>query len=143
MMKTDRYSTQLNVKCTSEQAFKALTIHLDKWWGDQDQPVTKVGDVFTVSWGEPWYQFETIEYVPNEKVSWECVDSKQIIGDLEGVEKEWMGTKLYWTISEVQGEVIIDFQHEGLVPEFICYDVCSTAWSRFIEFDLKEYLESS
>ncbi len=136
------YSVRIVVKCTEESAFAALTTKIGSWWGDQNKPADQLGDVFTMSWGEPWYQFKVTEYVLNKRIVWECIDSKQIIGDLEGVEKEWVGTRLQWTISKSnENEIELHFKHEGLIPELICYDLCSHTWDRFITFNLKKYLE--
>ncbi len=143
-LKSKSYSTRLIVRCSEKNAFEALSTKIGDWWGDQDKSAKQLGDVFTISWGEPWYQFRVVEYVPNKKIIWECIDSKQIIGDLDGVEKEWVGTQLQWTISESnKSEIELEFKHEGLVPEFICYDFCSNTWDRFIAFNLKKHLENN
>lgn len=142
-LEENSYSVQVSLNCSSKRVFEALSTKIELWWGDQDRPVSQVGDVFTVSWGEPWYQFRVVNYEPNTSVVWECIDSRQIIGDLEGVEKEWVGTQLKWTIDQITPQKThLHFVHEGLVPEFICYDVCSTTWDRFITFNLKKYVES-
>ncbi len=136
------YSTKITARCTPQKAFEALSSRVSEWWGDQDAPVLKKGDVFKVSWGEPWYQFEVTDYHPNEKIVWTCIDAHQIIGDLEDVEKEWVGTQLVWHIKPINANQIeIDFTHQGLVPAFICYDFCSNTWDRFITFNLKKFLE--
>ncbi len=136
------YSKTVKINCSPSAAFDALSIKIGDWWGDQDKPANQLGDVFTMSWGEPWYQFKIVEYITHEKITWECIDSKQIIGDLEGVEKEWVGTQLQWTISQLnENEIELIFKHEGLAPDFICYDFCSNTWDRFLTFNLKKYLE--
>ncbi|OEK00267.1 hypothetical protein BFP97_01505 [Roseivirga sp. 4D4] len=138
------YSNVLRVNTLDETAFEALSIKIGDWWGDQDKPAQGLGDVFTMSWGEPWYKFKVVAFEPNEKIVWECIDSKQIIGGLAGVEKEWVGTQLQWTINKLnEDEIELQFRHEGLVPEFLCYDFCSHTWDRFIDFNLKKYLEGS
>lgn len=138
------YSNKLEIETSDKDAFEALSTKVGEWWGDQDKPVKQVGDVFTMSWGEPWYQFKVVELIPNKLIVWECIDSKQIIGDLDGVEKEWVGTQLQWKIDKLdQNKIELRFNHKGLVPEFICYDFCSSTWDRFIEFNLKKYLEMS
>ena len=136
------YQKSITIKTSQSLIYNALCNELSQWWGDMDKPANKIGDVFTVSWGEPWYKFKVIKYEPYKKLSWECIDSNQIIGDLKGVQKEWVGTKLHWKIKQNDlGKSQLNFTHEGLVPEFICYDVCSNAWSDFIGISLKEYLE--
>ncbi len=138
------YSTKLIIKSSEENVFDALSIKIGDWWGDQDKPAQQLGDEFTISWGEPWYQFKVVESVPCRSITWECIDSKQIIGDLVGVEKEWVGTQLQWTINKLsEREIELQFTHEGLVPEFICYTFCSNTWDRFIAYNLKKYLEGS
>lgn len=132
------------INCADKDVFEALSTKIGAWWGDQDHPARQVGDVFTMSWGEPWYKFKVVESVPNQTMVWECIDANQIIGDLDGVEKEWVGTLLRWRINKMNdNQVELSFQHEGLVPEFICYDFCSNTWDRFIDFNLKKYLEGN
>ena len=117
------YRQSVLVSTNHQKTFEALSLNIDQWWGDVDNPPQKLGDVFTVSWGEPWYQFKITEYNPFEKITWECIDANQIIGGLEGVEKEWVGTKLSWEIKNTNSnEVQVTGTHQGLIPQFICYD---------------------
>ena len=142
--KNTSYSADLRIRTSAELAFEALSTKIGAWWGDQDKAVKQLGDVFTVSWGEPWYQFKVVAFSPRDSITWECIDAKQIIADLEGVEKEWVGTQIHWTIKQSSaGEIVLHFTHEGLVPEFTCYDFCSRTWDRFLHGNLKDYLERS
>ncbi len=136
------YSISVSIQADAGKVFEALSGGISDWWGYMDQPVKKKGDIFTVSWGEPWYRFRVMEFKPNEKIYWECMDANQIIGDMKGVQKEWVGTKLLWTIEPINAkEVTVTLIHRGLVPEFNCYDFCSSTWDRFIGDRLKKYLE--
>lgn len=138
------YKKSVSIRTTKEAAFEALTKGIDKWWGNTDKPVEGKGDIFTVSWGEPYYRFKVIEFEPSIRITWECIESKQIIGDLEGVEKEWVGTKLFWNIQgNGDNKVTVSLLHQGLVPGLICYDVCSSTWDSFIGESLKNYLEKN
>lgn len=137
------YQTAVIIKSDSELIFKALTKDLSAWWGNMDKKVKKEGDIFTISWGEPWYKFKVIKYKPNKEIIWQCIDANQIIGNLKGVQKEWVGTQLEWKIEPAENSISkVTFLHQGLVPEFICYNVCSSAWDRFIGDALKKYVES-
>ncbi|MEE9362346.1 MAG: hypothetical protein V3U92_07095 [Cellulophaga sp.] len=138
---TDYRKTVL-ISSNKEDVFKALTEELSNWWGTMDNIVQKKEDIFTVSWGEPWYKFKVVELNPFSIITWECIDCNQIIGDLEGVEKEWVGTRLQWEIKTIKHkEVEVSLIHQGLIPEFTCYKVCSSAWDSFIGTNLKDYLE--
>ena len=139
----NHFTSTIEIYTLPAYVFKALTKELSLWWGKQDKPVSAKGDVFRVSWGEPWYEFNVIEYEPDLTVTWECVDANQIIGGLEGVQKEWVGSQVRWKIEKLDGgKCRISCLHKGLTPSLICYDVCSSTWNRYIHFELKEYLES-
>ena len=136
------YNKTVLISSNKEEVYLALTEEISKWWGDIDNIVQKKGDIFTVSWGEPWYKFKVTEFKPFNKITWECIDCNQIIGDLKGVEKEWVGTKLQWEIKTINDkEVEVNIIHQGLIPEFACYKVCSSAWDNFVGNSLKNYLE--
>lgn len=136
------YTTSVTITADAQPVFEALTARIDSWWGKIDKPVSQTGDEFTVYWGEPWYRFRVIEYLPNEKVRWECIDANQIIGDMQGVEKEWVGTRLFWEIRQKNiSDVEVTLFHEGLVSDFLCFDVCSRTWDSYIKTHLKNYLE--
>jgi len=136
------YKQQVSINASTKLVFQAIAEDLGKWWGDMDKPVQNQGDVFTVSWGEPWYQFEVVEYEPFKKITWSCIDANQIIDGLEGVEKEWVGTQVVWElVEEGNGTVKVSMAHQGLIPNFTCFDVCSSAWDHFITGSLKSYLE--
>ena len=137
------YSTQIQLNHPSSLVFKAITHELGNWWGPQDNLINAAGDIFKVSWGEPWYAFEVKEYIKDKYVLWHCIDANQIIDGLEGVQKEWVGTTLHWNLKEISNNTCeLHFLHQGLVPEFICYDFCSSTWDRFLLHGLKEYLAS-
>lgn len=136
------YSRILKIDASAEAIFEALTVDLEGWWGKMDKPVTTAGDVFKVVWRDPWYQFEVTTFAPPYQVNWRCIDANQIIHGLEDVQKEWVGTELQWRIEpEEKGSCMVLFRHQGLVPDFICYDFCSKAWDHFLGERLKAYLE--
>ena len=136
------YNRTIEIIAPAKAIFHALTNDLQGWWGAMDKGVSQSGDVFTVSWGEPWYRFEVIKYNAPTAVSWRCVDANQIIPGLEGVQKEWVGTQLHWRIETIDSNTSrVKFRHEGLVPAFVCYDFCAASWDQFFGKRLKEYLE--
>ena len=136
------YKKTVLISSNKENVFKSLTEEISNWWGNMDNTVQKEGDIFTVSWGEPWYKFKVLEFTPFSIITWKCIDCNQIIGSLKDVEKEWIGTKLQWEIKTIKGkEVEVSLIHQGLIPEFTCYKVCSSAWDNFIGNSLKNYLE--
>ncbi|MBT8195170.1 MAG: SRPBCC domain-containing protein [Bacteroidia bacterium] len=130
------YEKEILVNCTPEQAFNALTKELILWWGEVDNQIGKAGDGFTIFFGVEGWKFKVIEFEPNAKLTWKCVDG------LVKFNKEWIGTTLYWTIEEEGDKTKVKLLHDGLVPQFECYDICSTTWDMFITESLKNYLET-
>ncbi|MEN8789457.1 MAG: hypothetical protein ABF295_08060, partial [Flavobacteriaceae bacterium] len=107
----------------------------------QDIAANCEGTEFKVSWGEAWYLFKVISYRPNEVMIWECIDANQKIPGLTGVEKEWVGTKIHWILTEINPRLTrLNFEHEGLVPEFICFNFCCQSWEHFLKESLKNYI---
>ena len=136
------YKKSIEINSTLASIWSLLTVDLKEWWGSQDRPGDHLGCVFKVSWGEPWYQFEVVEYEPEKRLTWKCTDANQIIGGMEGVQKEWVGTLVIWDLEEKKnGLVHLKFEHLGLVLEIKCYDVCSSAWNDFIGSKLKHRAE--
>ena len=54
---------------------------------------------------------------------------------------EWINTKLIFELSSEGNKTNIVFTHEGLVPEYECYNVCKDAWTSYIQGSLKNYIE--
>ncbi|MEO9870728.1 SRPBCC family protein [Ekhidna sp.] len=139
----NHYTTSFEINRSAADVFSAISTQLEAWWGHQDHPITQLETAFKVSWGKPWYQFKVIAYQKDKEMIWECIDANQIINGLEGVQKEWVGTKVHWRLTSLDGErTRLDFEHEGLVPDFICFDICINAWSGFLEQHLVSYLEN-
>ena len=53
---------------------------------------------------------------------------------------EWKGTKVIFDISRKGEQTEIHFTHEGLVPAYECYNVCSDAWGSYIRGSLKSLI---
>ena len=135
------YSTEVEIPSSKHAVFKAISQELGEWWGHQDRSIEKKDLVFKVSWGEPWYQFMVTDYKENELMIWECIDANQIIPGLSGVEKEWVGTQIHWNLTAISTDnTLLHFKHQGLVPDFLCFDFCSKSWEHFLKERLLTYL---
>ncbi|MCE7992954.1 MAG: hypothetical protein HEP71_13280 [Roseivirga sp.] len=140
---TKDYQKSVIIKANQIGVFKAVTERIDEWWGEVDiQP--DADDVkFRVSFGEAFWRFRVADFELNKRVSWECIESNQVHAGLRGIREEWLGTKLHWElIGNSDDQTKLSFTHEGLVPDFNCYEVCSDAWGFFIGNSLKALVES-
>jgi len=53
---------------------------------------------------------------------------------------EWTGTKIIFEISEKNNKTQIRFTHQGLVPQYECFDSCSNAWGDIIKNGLRRLI---
>lgn len=134
--KDKNYLKEILVNATASQVFSALTQKLDLWWGKTDKPANIIGDEFTVYFGEASWTFKITEYVPNSKLTWECIGGKPDFN------AEWIGDMLYWTINETDNNTKISLLQVGLTPDMNCYDICAPTWDKFIMISLKSFVET-
>jgi uncharacterized protein YndB with AHSA1/START domain len=45
-------------------------------------------------------------------------------------------------ISSQDGKTQLKFTHEGLVPEYECFQICNDAWTHYVQGSLKELIET-
>ena len=137
------YSTSVLIEANSEAIFNAITQSVQEWWGNTDSVSSKLDDEFTTSFGKTFWKFKIVELKRNSKIVWECIDAKHIHAGYDGIEKEWIGTKVEWFLEvKSQNETILNFVHNGLVPELNCYEICWPAWKRFATQSLKNFVET-
>ena len=148
-MENQSFTTTILVEQTPPQVFNAI-INPQAWWSEEITGGTsEVGDVFD-------YHFEDIhrtkmkltEVVPGKKVVWLVLENyfkrglfneagKAAKDDGFGSDKaEWVDTQVIFEITEKDGKTQLLFKHDGLVPDYECYDVCVNGWSHYIQESL-------
>jgi uncharacterized protein YndB with AHSA1/START domain len=135
---------ELNVFIASkpENVFNAINQHLHDWWGETDHTVNAVDDVFTTQFKPTRWMFKVTEFVPNERIVWECIEAFHVHTGMTGIEKEWLGTRVVWSMSAAHEGTRLHFRHDGLTPDLNCYEVCSPAWEMFVTQSLKQFVET-
>lgn len=53
---------------------------------------------------------------------------------------EWTNTKLIFDLHQDEINTKIVFTHEGLTPDYECYDICVEAWTNYIQNSLHKLL---
>ncbi|HEU4790421.1 MAG TPA: SRPBCC domain-containing protein [Flavobacterium sp.] len=137
-METTDFTTTLLVDQTPEAAFNAIT-NVRGWWSEEIEGNTeKLNDEFTYHYEDVHYcQIKLTEVIPNKKVVWFV---KYNYFKFTKDRSEWTGTKMSFEISEKDNKTEIRVTHHGLVPEFECYDICSNAWTQYIQQSLKNLI---
>jgi len=100
----------------------------------------KVGDAFTVRFGETFVDFKISEVVPGKKVVWQVTDCNlHWIND----KKEWKDTSVVWEASPDNGATRVKMTHIGLVPCAECYDNCKGGWDFCVGKSLSKLLNEN
>jgi uncharacterized protein YndB with AHSA1/START domain len=133
-MSTADFTTTILVDQTPQQVFTAIN-NPRGWWSEEiEGPTSALHDVFN-------YHFEDVhrctmkltQVVPNKKVVWLVLDNYfKFTKD----KTEWKGTTIVFDITEQDGKTQLRFTHQGLVPQYECYEICRGAWTTYIQKSL-------
>jgi hypothetical protein len=132
------FATTFTVDQTPEEAFAAIN-NVRGWWsGDIDGSTDKLNDEFTYRYEDIHYSKQRItESVPGKRVVWLVLDaSLSFVED----KTEWNGTQIIFEISRTGDKTEVRFRHVGLVPDYECYDNCSSAWGSYINGSLRSLI---
>ncbi|HEV3327138.1 MAG TPA: SRPBCC domain-containing protein [Puia sp.] len=134
MVQSD-YTATLLVDQTPEEAFDAIN-NVRGWWSEEVEGGTdKPDDEFIYHYKDFHYcKIKLIELVPGQRVVWLVLDNYfKFTKD----KSEWKGTKIVFDISQKGDQTEIRFTHEGLVPQYECYEICREAWTNYISDSLR------
>ncbi len=129
------YKNEFCIKNSLENTYQAILNDVDKWWTSTANKTEKVGDELLATFnkeGTLFMKMKISKLVPNKLIYWEVLDDNL---DLHGriPKGEWIGTTIQWEL-ETQGEdTVLHFEHKGLTPELVCYDVCENGWNHFLD----------
>ena len=137
-MKTADFSTTIVVDQTPREVFDAIN-NVRGWWSEEIEGSTnQLNDEFKYHYEDVHRcKMKIIEFIPNEKVVWLVLDNYfKFTKD----ESEWTGTKVIFEIDEKDNKTKIHFTHQGLVPEYECFDICQNAWTNYIHNSLQSLI---
>lgn len=139
-MSASDFTSVLLVDQSPREVFHAVT-NPRGWWSEEIEGGTeKLNDEFD-------YHFEDIhlckiklvEVVPDKKVVWLVRDNYfKFTKD----KTEWIGTKVIFDISQKDGKTELRMTHQGLVPEYECFEICHDAWTNYIQNSLRNLVVS-
>jgi hypothetical protein len=137
-MKDQNFTATITVDQTPEEAFAAIR-NVRGWWSEEIEGSTnKLGDEFTYHYKDLHScKMKLVEFIPHKKLVWLVVDN---YFNFTEDKSEWKGTKIIFQISKKGDHSEIRFTHLGLVPEYECFNVCSNAWSSYINGSLRSLI---
>lgn len=139
-MQDQDFTTTLLVDQTPKAAFDAIN-NVRGWWSEEiDGNTNKLNAVFNYHYEDVHRcKIKIIEMIPNQKVVW-LVEENYFKFTKD--KTEWTGTKIIFDISKVGNQTQIKFTHQGLVPEYECYNICKDAWGNYINNSLRNLIET-
>ena len=137
-MNNQNFTAAISVDQTPKDAFAAI-LNVRGWWSENIEGSTdKLGEEFTYSYKDVHRcRMKLIEVVPDKKAVWLVLDN---YFDFTQDKSEWKGTKIVFEVSEKDNKTEIRFTHQGLVPEYECFHVCSNAWGSYIHGSLRSLI---
>ncbi|MBP6730589.1 MAG: SRPBCC domain-containing protein [Chitinophagales bacterium] len=139
-MSTTDFTTSFLVDQTPQQAFDAIT-NVRGWWSENiEGPTDKLNQVFIYRYKDVHIsKIKITDLVPGQKVVWQVLENHF---NFTKDKTEWTGTTIVFEISEQSGKTQVRFTHQGLVPQYECFDICSNAWTTYINGSLKDLINT-
>ncbi len=137
-MKAKDFTTTFEVEATPGQVFDAVN-NVRGWWSQNiDGDTDKVNAVFDYHYQDVHIcKIKITQLMPDKKVVWHVLDNHfKFTKD----KNEWKGTDIIFDISEKDGKTLLAFTHQGLTPDYECFDICHDAWTHYIQGSLKELI---
>ncbi|PWT74249.1 MAG: ATPase [Bacteroidetes bacterium] len=133
-MQSQNFQVTLLFDQSPKEVFDAVN-NVRGWWSEEIEGGTnKLNDVFDYHYKEAHKsRMRIIEMIPNEKVVW-FVEHNYF--NFTNDDTEWTGSKISFDITKKDTKTELRFTHLGLIPRLECYDVCSNAWSEYLEDSL-------
>lgn len=138
-MKTLNFTTSILVDQSPEEVFNAVN-NVRGWWSEQIEGRTDaLNEVFHYHYQDVHRcTMKIVEFVPNTSVVWLVEDNYfNFVQD----QTEWKGTRIRFEIAKKGNQTELVFTHEGLVPAYECFNICSDAWSNYVQVSLKGLIE--
>jgi hypothetical protein len=137
-MAASDFKTTIVVDQTPEEVFNAIN-NVRGWWSEEVEGATeKLNDEFTYHYKDVHLcKMKLIEVVPDKKVVWLVLDNYfNFIED----KTEWKNTKIIFEIIQKNNKTELHFTHQGLVPEYECFEICREGWTNYINSSLRNLI---
>jgi hypothetical protein len=139
-MNSKDFTTTILVDKDAATAFKAIS-NFRGWWSEEIEGKTdQLNETFFYHYKDVHLsRIKLIEIVPVKKLVYEVVENEF---NFTQDKTEWVGTKLIFELVQEGDKTKIIFTHNGLVPEYECYDVCHDAWTGYIQGSLQSFINT-
>jgi len=139
-METKNFTTSINVDKDISHTFNSIK-NFRAWWSEEIEGKTdQLNETFFYHYKNVHLcKIKLIEMVADKKLIYQVIENEF---NFTKDKTEWNNTKLIFDLSTEGDKTKIVFTHEGLVPEYECYNVCYDAWTSYIQGSLKNFIET-
>ncbi len=139
-MEQKDFTSIILVNKSPGEAFNAIK-NFRAWWSEDIEGNTdKLNDTFFYHYKDIHLcKIKLIEIIPDKKLVYQVLANEF---NFTKDKTEWVNTKLVFDISTEGQQTKVKFTHQGLVPEYECYNVCHDAWTGFIQMSLKNLINT-
>jgi hypothetical protein len=137
-MKNQDFTSSILVEQTPAAAFNAIK-NFRAWWSEDIEGKTdQLNETFFYHYKDVHLsKIKLIELIPDKKLVYQVVENQF---SFTKDKTEWINTKLIFELMSEGNKTKIVFTHEGLVPEYECYNVCNDAWTSYIQGSLQNLI---
>ena len=134
------FTAAFSVAQAPGEVFHAIN-NVRGWWSEDIEGGTgQVGDEFTYRYRDAHRcRIKVTELVPGERVTWHVLDN---YFDFTRDKSELNDTEIHFEITARDGQTEVRFTHVGLVPEYECFDVCSSSWDFYLSTSLRALIRT-
>ena len=139
-MNNNSFHSTILVNKSPAQVFDDIK-NFQGWWSEEiDGNTDKLNEPFFYHYKDIHLcKIKLVEMIPEKRLVYQVIENEfNFVKDIT----EWVDTRLIFDISTEGGQTKIKFIHDGLVPEYECYQVCNDAWSSYIGKSLKNLIET-
>ncbi len=137
-MTSSDFTATFTVDRTCEEVFAAINDVRGWWSGNIEGDTGALGAEFTYRYKDVHYTKQKISgFVPNQRIVWHI---EEAFLNFTEEPDEWAGTDVTFEITPKDDQTQVRFTHRGLVPEFECFQACSSAWSFYVNGSLKRLI---
>ncbi len=139
-MNNKDFTTSITVEQSPAKAFNAIK-DFRAWWSEDIEGKTgELNGIFFYHYKDVHLcKIKLVEMIPDKKLVYQVIDNQF---NFTKDKTEWINTRLIFDLMPEENKTNIVFTHEGLVPEYECYNVCKDAWTSYIQGSLKNLIET-
>jgi len=129
------FAASIMTTAAPDTVFDALTTPsaFSNWWVTASGGGT-TGDELIIHFGDSPAICRVDEAERPAHVSWTVLDC--------GMEPDWEGTEIIFDLcSAPDGGTRVDFRHQGLTPQLVCFEMCQSGWTQALG-GLLRYVEA-